>query len=120
MHVLVVDDDLALANLVSDVLSDEGLQVETVTSVEAARTAVATQRPVLVLLDQRLPDGGGLANVRMLKEVAPQPLVVLLFTAGQLTQADLEAAGADGYIAKPFDLSALVEEVLRWLGSVEG
>lgn len=120
MHVLIVDDDLALADLVAEVLGEEGIEVDAVTSVEAALSTVGTAPPALVLLDQRLPDGGGLANVRALKEAAEKSPVVLLFTAGRLTEVDLEAAGADGCISKPFDLSALVEEVWRWLRLVEG
>lgn len=120
MRVLVVDDDPALVDLVADVLDAEGLQVEMAPSVGAAQEMVATNRPALVLLDQNLPDGCGLASVGLLKELAPRPPVVLLFTAGRLDQTELQAAGADGFIAKPFELSTLVKEVQRWLRLVEG
>lgn len=115
MHVLVVDDDDAMTNLVADVLNEEGIRVAVASSLAAALSAVATAAPSLVLLDHCLPDGGGLANVSALKSAVPQPPAVLLFTAGQVDRSLLEASGADGYIGKPFELTTLIQEVSRWL-----
>lgn len=115
MHVLVVEDDCALAALMADVLGEENIQVTVVTSIEGALSAMATNPPALVLLDEHLPDGGGLENIQALKAAASRPPPIVLFTADRLNRSEIEDAGADGYIAKPFELDTLVQEISRWL-----
>ena len=119
-HILVVEDDLTVAEVVVDYLRDAGLDprhaVDGLTALEIA----ATWRPDLVVLDLMLPGISGLEVCRRLREGqdAQVPLPVIMLTAlGEESDrvAGLES-GADDYVTKPFsprELTLRVEAVLR-------
>jgi DNA-binding response OmpR family regulator len=103
-EVLVVEDDLELADAVRETLVLFGFRATTVGTLAAASSLA--ERVDLVLLDLALPDGDGMELCRRLQGRVP----VIVMTARD-TQADrvggLEA-GADDYVAKPFDARELV------------
>ena len=113
--VLVVDDDLATADLAARVLRRAGFQAAVVGNPrDAARHMMKLGPPSLVLLDVELPEIDGfkfLARMRANKYLRNTP--VILFTAhserGHVVRGLL--AGADGYIAKPVSGAALVSAV---------
>lgn len=108
--ILVVDDDEAILDVVADVLRFEGYPVETAMDGAAALDAVARRRPSLVLLDMRMPllDGWGFA--RTLQERGIE-LPILVMTAARDAAGWAREIGATGYLAKPFDISELLEAV---------
>jgi DNA-binding response OmpR family regulator len=118
-HILAVEDDEQVQELLSDYLSHEGFRV-TVAATGAAMTAVLAADPVdLILLDLRLPDGDGLALVRQLRSESQLPVIIL---SGKVEEVDrivgLEL-GADDYLTKPFnprELLARIKAVLRRAG----
>lgn len=115
-HVLVVDDDPAIRDLLGDYLTGNDLRV---TAVANGRDMLATfdrESIDLVVLDLRLPGEEGLQLARSLRERANVPIVVL---TGRSEEADrvmgLEL-GADDYVTKPFsprELLARIRAVLR-------
>lgn len=112
--VLVVDDHEMFSDSVRLALSQEqGLQVVgTATSLAAARAAVATLRPDVVLLDHRLPDGKGAEAITELKALHPEAKVVILTAAaddGVLVAAT--EAGCAGLLLKTSSLDELVSAV---------
>jgi two-component system chemotaxis response regulator CheY len=110
--ILVVDDDPSILETVSDILDLEGYPVETAANgAEALRLAEHT-RPSLVLLDMRMPvlDGWGFA--RALRERGMK-LPILVMTAAQSARRWSEEIGAEGYLAKPFELFDLLDAVER-------
>jgi two-component system response regulator ResD len=119
-HILVVEDDLTVAEVVVDYLRDAGLDprhaVDGLTALEIA----ATWRPDLVVLDLMLPGISGLEVCRRLraKQDAQVPLPVIMLTAlGEESDRvrGLES-GADDYVTKPFsprELTLRVQAVLR-------
>ena len=110
--ILVVDDDPSILTTVCEILDLEGYPVETAANGAEALRAVERSRPSLVLLDMRMPvlDGWGFA--RALKERGLQ-LPILVMTAAQNARRWAEEIGADGHLAKPFELPDLLDAVER-------
>lgn len=108
--ILVVDDDPAILETVSEVLEFEGYPVATATNGCEGLDAVERVQPRLVLLDMRMPvlDGWGFA--RVLKERGIK-LPILVMTAAQDARGWAQEIGAAGFIAKPFDLTDLLSAV---------
>lgn len=110
--ILVVDDDPAILATIEEILDLEGYPVVTAGNGADALALVERVRPALVLLDMRMPvlDGWGFA-----REVRARGLDVpiLVMTAAQNAQRWAAEIGADGYVAKPFDLFELLDAVGR-------
>ncbi len=113
-HLLLVEDDSAVARLMRRALEEAGYAAECVSNAFEARTALAggVRAPDAILLDLQLPDDSGLTLLRELRATTPE-LPVLIVT-GQRGDADIVRgldAGADDYLVKPFALSVLVARV---------
>ncbi|GAA4092838.1 response regulator transcription factor [Nonomuraea soli] len=115
-RILVVDDDLTVAEVVTRYLERDGHEVEHVgDGAEALRRAMANP-PDLMILDLMLPKVDGLKVCEKLRERWPVP-VIMLTALGEETDriAGLET-GADDYMVKPFsprELALRVQSVLR-------
>ncbi|MEF9996411.1 MAG: response regulator [Burkholderiaceae bacterium] len=112
--ILVVEDELAIQELVSFSLSCHGFSVRGAASVAAARREIEAGCPARVILDRMLPDGEGLAVLRGLRrQPLTQELAVILLTAraGEAERIEGLDAGADDYVSKPFSPRELVARV---------
>jgi UDP-3-O-[3-hydroxymyristoyl] N-acetylglucosamine deacetylase len=99
---LVVDDEAAILETLSGVLADEGFDVVTTDSGEAAVEIYGERSPDVVFLDVWLPDRDGLETLALLRELDPDAAVVLL--SGHGTTATAVRAikmGAHDYLEKP-------------------
>ena len=110
--VLVVDDDPLIRTSISEILDLEGYPVATAANGAEALESVERSRPSLVLLDMRMPvmDGWGFAGA--LGERGIQ-LPILVMTAAQSAETWAHEVGADGFLAKPFELVDLLDAVER-------
>jgi len=115
--ILVVEDEVVIADLVKGVLAREGWSVHVVRDGETALTTIARDRPALILLDVGLPGIDGIEVCRRLR--AADDWTPVLFVTARDEEADrvlgLEL-GADDYVTKPFsprELVARVRAVLR-------
>jgi CheY-like chemotaxis protein len=107
----VVDDDPSIVAVVSDILSAEGYEV--VSAENGADALRKADDQALVLLDMRMPvlDGWGFA--REFRASGKRcPIVVM--TAAENARRWAEEIGAEGYLAKPFDIDALIAAVERY------
>ena len=117
-HILVVDDDRPLLDLVARYLADSGLRVSQARDVVQARAAMASARIDLVVLDLMLPGEDGLSLCRWLRSRADVHVPILMLTA-RAEETDRVVGlemGADDYLAKPFatrELLARIRAVLR-------
>ncbi|CAG1017683.1 Phosphate regulon transcriptional regulatory protein PhoB [Burkholderiaceae bacterium] len=118
-RVLVVEDESAIAELISINLRHAGYEVTTAATAEEAQAAIDAVLPELVLLDWMLPGQSGIALAkRWRSQVRTRDLPVIMLTA-RAEEADKIAgldAGADDYLAKPFspnELLARIRAVLR-------
>jgi two-component system, chemotaxis family, chemotaxis protein CheY len=114
--ILVVEDDADIRETIAAILEMEGYVVVLASNGEEAITAMAYRKPSLVLLDMRMPvlDGWGFARVLHERGVKV-PIIVM--TAAQDAGRWAREIGAQGFIAKPFDLSDLLYQVERYAGA---
>jgi CheY-like chemotaxis protein len=108
--ILVVDDDPNILDVVSELLDMEGYPVATAANGAEALRMVEQQQPSLILLDMRMPvlDGWGFAKELKARGVQ---LPILVMTAAQNARMWAEEIGAQGYVAKPFEVPALLDAV---------
>jgi CheY-like chemotaxis protein len=110
--ILVVDDDPAILLTISDILRFEGYAVETATNGAEALERIQASRPALVLLDMRMPVLDGWKFSRILRQRGFN-LPIVVMTAAQDARRWAREIGAAGVLAKPFDLSDLLDTVAR-------
>src|SRR5262244_566128 len=115
-HVLVVDDDPTIRELVSDYLGQNELRVTAVADGRGMQEVLADQVVDLVVLDLKLRGEDGMALARRLRDESEIPILML---TGRVEEADrvmgLEL-GADDYLTKPFstrELLARIRTILR-------
>ena len=115
-RILVVEDEPVIRELVRSMLHDGPVEVETASTGADGLRRVREGDFHLVLLDVVLPGMDGLTVCRMLKSDPATSAVPLYMLTAKTRRADLEAAlaaGANGYIHKPFRGSELMELVER-------
>ena len=112
MHVLVIEDEDALADFIVRGLREEGLNVERAATGNEAHWALSADEWDLVLLDWRLPDRDGLTLLREFRRSNTETPVLFL-TARDTVEDRVTGldAGADDYLCKPFDFSELLARV---------
>ena len=113
-RLLVVEDEAAIAELLSINLRHAGFNVSTAATAEAAREAVDRELPSLVVLDWMLPDRSGVALCRQWRSEARTrdlPVIMLTARAEEADQVQGLEAGADDYLVKPFSPRTLVARV---------
>jgi two-component system, OmpR family, response regulator len=112
VHVLIVEDEPILADLLTAVLRLHGWQTTTVATGLQAVEAAACAPPDAVLLDLGLPDLDGLEVLTRLRAHAPDLAVVMLTARdGSEERAAATLAGADDYITKPFAVDDVLERL---------
>jgi DNA-binding response OmpR family regulator len=117
IKVLIIEDNPAVQALTCDLLTAENFQVETASTGSEGREQIEKYKPDLLILDLSLPDDFGLDIRSDVKKNHPTILVFILTALGnsQDVVAGFEA-GADDYLAKPFnkrEFIARVQLVLR-------
>jgi len=113
-HVLVVDDDPIIRNLVSEVLAEEDYDVETASDGREALAAVDRNPPAVMLLDMRMPVLDGWTVAQRLRERHDRiPTVVM--TGIEDAPECAAAVHGDAYLSKPFVLSELLCAVAQAL-----
>jgi two-component system nitrogen regulation response regulator NtrX len=116
-NILIVDDEMGIRELLSEILRDEGHDVVLAANAAAARAARNTARPDLVLLDIWMPDTDG---ITLLKEWAANgqlsmPVVMMSGHGTIDTAVEATRIGAIDYLEKPIALQKLLAAVKRGL-----
>jgi two-component system OmpR family response regulator len=119
--VLVVDDELAIAELVATALKFEGFTVATALDGTAALDSIDTFRPDLVILDVMLPDLDGFeVQNRLRRDGYAVPVLFLTARDAIADKVHGLTIGADDYMTKPFSLEELVARVRTVLRRANG
>lgn len=115
-HVLVVDDDPTIRDLVADYLGKNDLKVTAVADGRAMQDTLSAQVVDLVVLDLKLRGEDGMALARRLRDESEIPIVMLTGRAEEADRVMGLELGADDYLTKPFsprELLARIRTVLR-------
>lgn len=135
--ILVIDDDIDMQSLLSDIITPEGYEVMTADNGKKALKKLAAFSPDLVLLDIKLPDMDGMKVLEEIRKTGTDSIVIMLTGYGDIKDAvQSMKMGAFNYITKPFEneeillnikealetrdlssgqLSPREKEVLNWL-----
>ena len=105
----MVEDDPDLLSLVEMILADAGYRVRTAAEGGAALARVAEEMPGLIFLDMRMPGMNGWEFAREFRARHGRAAPIVVVTAAENARARAEEIGADGWLAKPFEL----DDVLR-------
>jgi CheY-like chemotaxis protein len=109
-RILIVDDNPTNLKLVTYLVRANGYEVDTAGDAEQAVTAIAANRPALILMDLQLPGIDGLELTRRLKaDPATRDIKIIAVTAYAMKgdQEKAIAAGCDAYVTKPIDTRGL-------------
>jgi len=117
--ILVVEDDVALCDLLHTHLEAEGYTVIQVFDGQSALIAVEQHQPDLIILDWMLPGLDGLAVCRRLRQKYLTPIVMLTARTEEVDQILGLEVGADDYISKPFSIRQVLARVRAMLRRVE-
>src|ERR1700759_1211503 len=107
-HLLLVDDDRRIRDLLSRFLSGEGYRVTTAASAQDARAKLLGLHFDMLILDVMMPGETGFDLARSIRQSSTVPIIML--TARSESEARIEGLqmGADDYVAKPFEPRELV------------
>jgi len=111
-RVLIVEDDIDISGLMTDVLRDEGFDVDTAENGAVAIAKVQNSPPDLITLDLMMPVMDGWEFMRRCVDTpacANRPLLVV----SAITKPEVEWPGKCEFLAKPFELRELTEAVAR-------
>ena len=115
-HILVVDDDPALRELLAEYLAVNGLTVEAVADGQAMHQAMERRKPDAIVLDLMLPGADGLSLARELRSRSDIPILMLSARGEEIDRVVGLEVGADDYLTKPFsprELLARLRALLR-------
>ena len=110
-HILVVDDDREILDLLSHYLETNGFRVTAVTDVARARRKLDRHAVDLIVLDLMLPDENGLDFCRKLRQSSQIPVIMLTALGDTVDRIVGLEVGADDYLPKPFDPRELVSRI---------
>ncbi len=102
-HILVVDDDHRIRNLLTRYLQDHGFRVSGAATCAAARSAMKALAFDLVVLDVMLPDISGIEFARELRQSTRVPILMLTAKIESVDRINGLEAGVDDYLGKPFE-----------------
>lgn len=109
--VLLVEDEPDMCLLLNIMLTGDEMEVDHVKSITAAREYLDSEKPAVILLDNRLPDGLGIDFISSIKKIHPETRVIMISgTDGAAKDLAIEN-GADAFLVKPFTKVLLYESV---------
>lgn len=110
-RVLVIDDERPIRELVELALAQDGFDARTAADGAEGLVAVRDWEPDCILLDVMMPKIDGLTLIPLLRRLTEVPILMLTARGDVRDRVEGLRAGADDYLAKPFDISELVARV---------
>ncbi len=114
-RVLVVDDELAIRDMLQIGLTKAGFTVRTVADGRAALEAIRSWNPEIIVLDVMLPEIDGYSLLPAIRRVSEIPIIMVSAKTAVEDKVMGLLRGADDYLAKPFDVDELVARILSAL-----
>jgi DNA-binding NtrC family response regulator len=121
-HILSVDDERDIRELLQEVLTMKGYRVSTAAEPEAAKKIVREDPPQLIIMDFQIEEGDGFVLIDEFKQVAPNTPILLLTGAvfDRAVVRDTIQKKVASYLDKTASLSMIVNEIQRLLGDPQG
>ena len=120
-RILLIDDEINLQQLVKVVLDSKGYTVTTADNGRDGLEKLETANPDLIILDMNMPVMGGVEFYQKICDAWSQPQYpVLILTARANMEEFFKGMNVDGFMAKPFEIDALLAEVQRVLDKRSG
>lgn len=114
--VFIFDDNVEILELCTEILHDLGCEVRTSPTTNDIVNQVRSYGPDLIFMDNWLPDISGIEATRLLKADSDlKKIPVIYFSANSNVWQLAEEAGADDYLAKPFDIDQFEEAASKFL-----
>ena len=115
-HILVVDDEEAIRDLLVEIITRQGHRVTTAAEGREAIDLLGAHRFDLVITDMLMPRVGGAEVVRAAKAIdLDYPVIVMTAFPSEEASAPLERLGVINYLTKPFPVDAIIEAVAKLL-----
>ncbi len=116
-HILIIDDEPDIRDLISDILADEGYSVSTAENGDTARQQLGQQKPDLVLLDIWMPDIDGISLLKSWRDAGTLQFPVVMMSGHGTIETAIEATkiGAKDFVEKPISLAKLLQTIEQTL-----
>lgn len=117
--ILIVDDSLSIRKIVSFMLQDRGYDVETAVDGRDALGKMDDLQADMVVTDLNMPNVNGIELIKQMRRRAAYkftPVVMLTAESRETKMQEGNAAGANGWIMKPFSSEKLIETVKKFMG----
>jgi putative two-component system response regulator len=121
--VLVADDDPIMHRVLQQYLERNGFEMISAGNGHQAVEFAARELPNVIVLDVRMPELGGLAALRQLKETEATksiPVVIVTVNDDRVTQMESQVSGAAAFLSKPFRPAELLEHIKRLIPKPSG
>jgi two-component system cell cycle response regulator DivK len=114
--ILILDDDEDTLFLCKHILKNKEWKVNTLQHCNNILENIEIYNPDLIIMDNSIPDEGGVAATRKIKESSGYKNIPVIFSSATLhIEAIAKIAGADAYISKPFNITELKQQVIKFL-----
>lgn len=117
--ILIVDDDIDLVRLLSRKIAQAGFEALAAFDASQAFHLAMKESPALILLDIRLPAGGGIGTLQNLKVSSKTSAIPVIIITGQedpATKREVEKFGVDDFLTKPLDMDLLIAKIRALTG----
>jgi DNA-binding response OmpR family regulator len=116
--ILVVDDDVNVLDLLNSGLEVMGYSVTTCESAAAAEKVLEKYKPDIILMDVNMPIRDGISlcrNLKMSRATSEIPIIMLTAFSDKETFHDAMLFGADGFLAKPFEMVEVKKKIEEYI-----
>lgn len=114
--VLVVDDDVDMAEMIELLLHEAGYRVITAEEGQEALRMIAEEMPHVILLDMKMPGMNGWEFARECRAKYGHRVPIVVLTAAEDARKRAQEIEAEGYLGKPFEIDDLTRTVSRYAG----
>ena len=111
MKILVIEDDKGITDYLIPELKHEGFETVTANTGRQGIDMFQNEKPDLILLDVMLPELNGIEVLRRIREVSNVPIILETARGETIDKINGLNAGADDYIAKPFEIEELIARI---------